>query len=192
MRRDGGRVSPDLPDVISGRRLDLVLVSVRQLLSRDGAHEPVPLGFADPHDVLHPDRSPLRFRIAQVREDPAVNPWLLRLAVLRTPDRTVVGLGNFHDRPDARGMVEIGYRVLPAFRRQGFGREIALTLWGAAASHPQVRILRASVSPDNEASLSIIRGAGFVKVGEQDDPEDGLEWVFERTAVDGLAGVSRE
>jgi hypothetical protein len=30
--------------------------------------------------------------------------------------------------------------------------------------------------------LSIIRGAGFVKIGEQDDPEDGLEWVFERAA----------
>ena len=183
---------PDLPDVISGPRLDLVLVTVEQLLSRDGAHSPVPLGYDDPHDVLHPDRSPLRFRIAQVRDDPTVNPWLLRLAVLRTPEHAVVGLGNFHDRPDARGMAEIGYRVLPAFRRQGFGREIALTLWRAVAAHPQVRVLRASVSPDNAPSLSIIRGFGFVKIGEQDDPEDGLEWVFERAANSDFPGIPHE
>ena len=171
------------PTVLSGRHLDLVLVSVPQLLSRDGHHEPLPLHFDDPHDVLHPARSPLSFRIAQVRENPEANPWLIRLAVVRTSE-TIIGLGNFHAPPDERGMVEIGYRVLPMFRRRGFGREIAHTMWGYAADHPQVDVLRASVRPDNVASLSIVRGAGFEKVGEQDDPEDGLEWVFERPVRD--------
>jgi L-amino acid N-acyltransferase YncA len=35
----------------------------------------------------------------------------------------------------------------------------------------------ASVSPDNVASLATVRRLGFVKVGEQIDEEDGLEWV---------------
>lgn len=174
----------DPPAVIRGPRLDLVLVTVQQLIERDGADGPVPLGFDDPYDVLHPDRSPLAFRVAQVRADPTVNPWLLRLAVLRGPVPTIVGLANFHDRPDGRGMVEIGYRVLPAFRLRGLGREMAMTMWAFAAGHPQVSWLRASVRPDNAASLAIIRGAGFAKVGEQDDPEDGLEWIFEIGAGD--------
>ncbi len=177
-------LTSDLPDTLVGPRLDLVLVTVEQLLSRDGQHEPVALPFPDPHDVLHPARSPLKYRIDQVRADPSVNPWLLRLAVLRGSEPTIVGLGNFHDRPDAVGMVEIGYSVLPTYRRQGFGREIAMTMWQFAASCPNVAVLRASVAPTNVPSLAIIESAGFVKVGEQDDPEDGLEWVFDMPARD--------
>jgi GNAT superfamily N-acetyltransferase len=176
---DAGPVQPDLPDVIAGPRLDLVLVTVEQLLSRDGTTEPVPLGHPDPDDVLDPADSPLGHRIPQVRADPTVNPWLIRLAVLRETGE-IVGLVNFHDRPDADGAVEIGYSVIPRFRRRGYAREMAETMWRAAAAHPDVRRLRASVAPDNTGSRAIIEGAGFVRVGEQIDPEDGLEWVYER------------
>jgi RimJ/RimL family protein N-acetyltransferase len=178
--RDGD-VGPDLPDVIVGPRLDLVLVTVEQLLSRDGTTVPVPLGYPDPDDVLSPEDSPLGFRIPMVRADPSVNPWLIRLAVLRETGE-IVGLVNFHDRPDADGVVEIGYSVVPRFRRRGYAREMAEVMWAAAAAHPAVRRLRASVAPDNVASRAIIEGAGFVQVGEQIDPEDGLELVFERDA----------
>lgn len=175
---DAGRVPPD---VLSGPRLDLVLVTVEQLLARDAADGPVPLGYDDPHDVLHPDRSPLRHRVAQVRVDPTENPWLLRLAVLRATGE-VVGLVNFHARPDERGMVEIGYSVLPGHRRRGYAREMADVMWTYAASHPDVRWLRATVRPDNAPSRAIVESAGLVHVGEQDDPEDGLELVYELAA----------
>lgn len=171
------------PDVLSGPRLDLVLVSVDQLLSREGDATPVPLGFDDPYDVLRAEHSPLRHRIPQVKADPSINPWLVRLAVVRSPGPQIVGQANFHDRPDDGGMVEIGYSILPAFRERGYAREVAMTMWDFAASHPDVRVLRATVRPDNEASLRIIRGAGLVHVGEQDDPEDGLELIFELSAV---------
>lgn len=172
------------PDVIPGPRLDLVLVTVEQLLSRDGTAAPVPLGFDDPDDVLDPSNSPLLFRIAQVTTDPSVNPWLIRLAVLRSAEPVIVGIGNFHDRPDSNGMVEIGYSVLPRYRGQRYATEIAMTMWEYAAAHPDVRVLRATVSPDNDASLRIIEGAGFLHVGEQDDPEDGLELIYELAAAD--------
>lgn len=172
---------PDPPPVLSGPRLDLVLVTVEQLLARAEADGPVPLGYPDPDDVLHPDRSPLAFRVRQVRADPSVNPWLLRLAVHRDTG-TIVGLVNFHDRPDPDGRLEIGYRVLPRHRRHGYAREMATTLWAYAAARPDVRTLVASVAPDNVASRAIVEGAGFVKVGEQDDPDDGPEWVYELPA----------
>jgi len=174
-----------LPDVLAGPRLDLVLVTVEQVLSRAPDYDGpvVPLAYADPGDVLAYDSSPLRWRIPQVREDPTSNPWLLRLAVERTTG-TIIGLANFHAPPDERGMVEIGYRVVAEHRRQGYGREIAETMWRAAAAHPDVRVLRASVSPDNEASLAIVRAAGFVQVGEEWDDEDGLELVLEVDASD--------
>jgi RimJ/RimL family protein N-acetyltransferase len=43
--------------------------------------------------------------------------------------------------------------------------------------------VRASVRPDNVASLATIAGFGFRKVGEQWDPEDGLENVYVRVSA---------
>jgi GNAT superfamily N-acetyltransferase len=171
------------PDVIPGPRLDLVLVTVEQLVARAESDGPVPLGFEDPTDVLRPEDSPLRHRVPQVLADPSVNPWLVRVAVLRETGE-IVGLVNFHAPPDADGKVEIGYRVVPAFRRRGYATEMARTMWTYAAAHPDVRTLRATFSPGNDGSRSIIEGAGFVLVGEQDDPEDGLELVYEIPARD--------
>jgi ribosomal-protein-alanine N-acetyltransferase len=45
-----------------------------------------------------------------------------------------------------------------------------------------VTAFRASVSPNNERSLHLIGKLGFECVGEQMDPEDGLELVFELPA----------
>jgi RimJ/RimL family protein N-acetyltransferase len=171
------------PDVISGPRLDLVLVTVEQLLARNGSDGPVPLGFADPTDVLRPEDSPLHHRVPQVLADPSVNPWLVRLAVLRETGE-IVGLVNFHAPPDDAGMVEIGYRVIPEFRRRSFATEMARTMWSYAASHPAVRTLRATFTPDNDESRAIIERAGFVQVGEQVDEDDGLELIYEIPATD--------
>jgi ribosomal-protein-alanine N-acetyltransferase len=56
---------------------------------------------------------------------------------------------------------------------------LAELLRRAARQEPRVRTVRASISPDNAASLATIAGFGFVRVGEQWDDEDGLELLFE-------------
>ena len=66
--------SPVPPDVLPGPRLDLVLVTVEQLLARFESNGPVPLGYDDPDDGLNPDDSPLSPRVPHVRADPAANP----------------------------------------------------------------------------------------------------------------------
>jgi ribosomal-protein-alanine N-acetyltransferase len=79
--------------------------------------------------------------------------------------------------PDADGTVEIGYRVAPAYRRQGLALELAAGLIAWGARHGTQRCL-ASVRPDNVASLRTVARLGFVRTGEQVDEVDGLEWVF--------------
>lgn len=76
-------------------------------------------------------------------------------------------------------MVEIGYSVAPDFRRQGYGRSALVELLRLAGAEPTVTTVRATIGPDNVASLATISGFGFVQVGEQWDEEDGLELVFE-------------
>jgi RimJ/RimL family protein N-acetyltransferase len=82
-------------------------------------------------------------------------------------------------------LVEIGYKVDPAHRRQGFGFECAERLIAAAEQLPRVTVVRASIAPDNAPSLRIAERLGLQQVGRQIDEIDGLELVFERKAGGG-------
>jgi len=166
---------------IPTERLDLVLLTRAWLQAlADGA--PVPdLGFTDPDGILSDSGSLVRWRLDQLAANPAEEPWLLRAIVLRER-ADAVGYANFHAPPDARGMVEIGYTIVPSQRRNGYATEAANGMWDWAARHG-ARILRASIRPDNEPSLALIRRAGFVEVGSQIDEIDGLELIFEKPAT---------
>jgi RimJ/RimL family protein N-acetyltransferase len=169
---------PDAP--IRTERLELVLLT-RAWLQAFADGTPLPeLGFADPGGFLADSGTLVRWRLQQLEADPGEEPWLLRAIVLRESGEAV-GYVNFHAPPDARGMVEIGYTVLPSHRRRGYAMEAATGMWDWAADNG-ARILRASISPDNEPSLAMIHRAGFVEVGSQIDEIDGLELIFEKPA----------
>jgi RimJ/RimL family protein N-acetyltransferase len=120
-------------------------------------------------------------RLGQMIGEPEVTPWLVRAIVAEEGPGAgrVVGHAGFHGAPDERGMVEIGYRVIPAYRRQGYAQAAVTELLAYAREHG-AKIARASVRPDNERSLRIVGHFGFTQVGEQIDEIDGLELVFER------------
>lgn len=119
-------------------------------------------------------------RRAQLDERPDAEQWLVR-AVVDHSTGDIVGHAGFHGPPDESGMVEIGYTIDEPFRRQGFGRATVGALIEIAAADPAVQTVRASISPDNAASLATIRPFEFALVGEQIDDIDGVELVFERT-----------
>jgi RimJ/RimL family protein N-acetyltransferase len=76
-------------------------------------------------------------------------------------------------------MVEVGYAIDPAHRRQGYARAALVALLDRAARETAVRTVRATIAPDNTASRNLVLQHGFVEVGEQWDDEDGLEIVYE-------------
>ncbi|GAA3931665.1 GNAT family N-acetyltransferase [Actinoplanes auranticolor] len=122
-----------------------------------------------------------RMRLDQIAKDPAAADWIVRAAV-SVPDGTVVGAGGFHGPPDSAGMVEMGYSTDPAYRRRGFAKAMVTELLRWAAGEQSVTTVRASISPQNVASLATIAGFGFAHVGEQWDEEDGTEYLYERPA----------
>ena len=119
----------------------------------------------------------------QIAADPQSTRWIARAAVAE-PDGVVVGHAGFHGPPDAAGMVEVAYSVDPAYRRQGYATAMLRELLRCAAAEPGIRTVRATISPDNAASLATIAGFGFTEAGEQWDEEEGLELIFERPAGD--------
>jgi ribosomal-protein-alanine N-acetyltransferase len=124
-----------------------------------------------------------RLRLDQVRTDPQAAPWVVR-AVAVLSAGPVVGHAGFHGPPDEHGAVEVGYTVVPELRGRGYARAALAALVAEARACGDVRVVRASVSPDNVASLAIVREAGFVEVGEQED-EDGVELVHELVVDEG-------
>ena len=123
-----------------------------------------------------------RLRLRQLESSPDDLEWIARPAVaLDGPDagRVVAHIG-FHGAPDTEGRVEVGYTVDPACRRRGHARALLTQTITGLETDPRVHLLRASVSPDNIASLATIAGLGFHQVGEQWDDDDGLELLLER------------
>jgi RimJ/RimL family protein N-acetyltransferase len=170
------------PLVIPTERLQLVSMSLAfmQALAAGDLDEASRLMSADlPADMAEDLANFLRYRIPDLERDPSSRPWLGRSMVWTHADgrREVIGTIGFHAPPDDEGRVEVGYRVEPGWRRRGIATECvrALLAWAEAQG---VHRFRASVAPDNTASLAVIGSFGFKRVGEQVDEVDGLELVF--------------
>lgn len=159
------------------------------LVERDVAGAAAEIGAALPADLPDQLEHFLQYRIADLQRDPAAQPWLGRAIVLTEPNgsRRAIGTAGFHTPPDAEGRVEVGYRVEPAYRRQGVATEVVHALFDWAAREHGVTKFRAAVAPDNVPSLKIIRSLGFREVGVQIDDVDGKELVFE---LDGWVATS--
>ncbi|MEU8243435.1 GNAT family N-acetyltransferase [Actinoplanes missouriensis] len=119
-------------------------------------------------------------RLQDIATNPEAADWIARAAV-DEETATVVGHGGFHGPPDTDGIVEVAYSVDPAHRRRGYARAMLTALLARADADPRVTAVRASIRPDNVGSKATIAGFGFFKIGEQWDPEDGLEDVYLRS-----------
>jgi RimJ/RimL family protein N-acetyltransferase len=130
------------------------------------------LGAAVPAEP--PDAAVERFlsrRIGQLRKDPDIQRWLARAIVRRERRPVMVGNVGFHGEPGVNAIgnedaLEIGYGILPEHRRQGYATEAVEALIGWAQTQG-IEHFVASVAPDNEPSLAILRRLGFVRTGQQ-------------------------
>jgi RimJ/RimL family protein N-acetyltransferase len=97
-------------------------------------------------------------------------------------DRILIGEGGFKGKPDEEGIVELGYALIPEYRRRGLATQAAHGLARYAFSHPEVRIVQAHTLPDGAESINVLKKLGMKLIGTFHDPEDGdvLRWRVER------------
>ena len=139
--------------------------------------------FTNPHQTLVAQSGPLRWRVPQVKADPATNKWFVRFIVLKE-SKVVIGSISFHGVPDENGMMEIGLGIEEDFRNRGYAKEALLGMWRWVCGEPGVKTLRYTVSPANIPSVKIIEGYGFTYLGQQIDEEDGPENIYEMSTSD--------
>ena len=175
----------DSEEMIATHQLELHHICVDDLLSLFESPEDVSIyegqPYGNPHRVLMDESGPLRWRVPQVKLNPSVNKWFVRWMVEKT-SREIVGSVSFHGPPDEQGMMEIGLGVHPDFQRLGFATEALTGMWTWVVEQPGVELLRYTVAPDNLASVALVKKFGFVCVGQQIDPEDGPEDIYELSA----------
>ena len=85
--------------------------------------------------------------------------------VVRLADDLVIGEIGFVS-PPRRGVVMIGYAIVPSARRQGYATEAISALADWSLEQPGVENVRAQTLPDNEPSIRALLRAGF----EEDEP----------------------
>jgi len=96
-------------------------------------------------------------------EHPDWEGWLTWYAVrIDTDNPTLCGSIGFKGPPDQKGVVEIGYSVLPEFQGKGFATEIVTGLVRWACRQPMVRQIAAETTADNRASVRVLEKNGFV------------------------------
>lgn len=179
--------SDDVEPVIHTERLELHHLSAQRLIAlyegdnnRDACDG---RPYTNPFGVLSEKEPPIRWRAPQVQRDPSSNKWFIRWIVLRDT-MEIIGSTSFHEPPDSEGMVEIGLGLHEKFHRRGFGFESVVGMWTWAATQPHVNVLRYTVSPDNRASVALVKKIGCQHVGQQMDDIDGPEDIYEITAAD--------
>jgi RimJ/RimL family protein N-acetyltransferase len=132
----------------------------------------IPDGWPDDHDANF-----LHMRLGQMRDDPSTQEWLARAMVHRETSKMIGHIG-FHGPPQ-EGWAELGYTVFEQHRRRGYAEESVRSMMRWARDSHGVQTFRLSIAPDNGPSLALAAKLGFKQIGEQMDPEDGLEYVFE-------------
>jgi ribosomal-protein-alanine N-acetyltransferase len=134
---------------------------------------------------LFPDS--LHYVHESLKRDPASHNWGYHLFI-HAEDKTLIGEGGFKGKPDTEGMVEIGYAIVPEYRRRGLAFEAARALADYAIQHAEVKVLQAHTLKDGTASIRILEKLGMKFCGTAQDPDEGevLRWRVERKDYFGL------
>lgn len=111
-------------------------------------------GFRIPDDLRFSQRT-LPRRLHQIRNDPTVQPCLLR-AIVERRTQTMCGRIGFHSAPGpadlatiAPDSVELGYEVHAPFRGQGFVKEAAMAMMFWVFHRQQQQCFVLSILPQN-------------------------------------------
>lgn len=158
-------------------------MTLKEYAAFENVEEPTWSDCTNPFGHLVSGPNPIPHRIRRIKVNPAFAEIGLFLGITKG-SREIVGSAGFHDFPDERGMIEIGFSIMDPLQRQGYGKELLMGAWKWILDYPGVKILRYTVSPTNEASMYIIKSLGFELVGDQMDEEDGLELIYEMNVAD--------
>lgn len=175
------------PRILRTPRLDLIAATEAHV--RAELEDPVELARLLDVDVEHGwppgeyDRGAQEYFHNRLLEDgEEVIGWLGWYGVRRAngiAPSALVGGAGFLGPPDAAGIVEIGFSVMPQHRRFGYASEMVYGLLGHAFADPRIRKVIAHTAATNIPSLGVLERCGLTYVSDGDE-EGMLRFEIER------------
>ena len=108
------------------------------------------------------------------------DPWRFGYFLVERSTGIAIGNAGFTGPPNAQGVAEIAYGLVPDREGQGLATEAAAALIAFALDDARVTRLMAHTRPETNASTRVLTKNGFTFVGEETVPYDGLVWRWER------------
>ncbi len=162
---------------LSTKRLDLVSATLEHISAELDAPEQLTLllGAEVPNDWPpgQYDRGAQEYFRDKLLEDEKLNAgWLTWYAMTQEQPVTVIAAGGFLGQPNDLGEVEIGFSVMPLWRRHGYATELVKALIANAfIDHRVVKII-AHVALQNHDSCSVLLRTGFKKMNTANENGD--------------------
>jgi ribosomal-protein-alanine N-acetyltransferase len=101
-----------------------------------------------------------------LKNDPALDGWGIWL-MIDPAERMVIGDLGYKGAPDEYGAVEIGYSILPAYRRRGLTFEAVQALVRWAFTERGVKAVQAECLADNVGSVRILEKLGMERLAHE-------------------------
>ncbi|TRZ98428.1 MAG: N-acetyltransferase [Rhodocyclaceae bacterium] len=120
------------------------------------------------------DADAIRFMLQWLQENPGSEDWGFYYFVLNATagaSPVLIGCGGFKGAPDDSGTVEIGYSILPEYRRVGYATEAVQALVSHAFATSTVRRVIGQTLSTLDSSIRVLERAGFSFAGTGDDPD---------------------
>jgi RimJ/RimL family protein N-acetyltransferase len=90
-----------------------------------------------------------------------VHPWFTYFLLVRSDDRTAMGVCGFKGSPSLFGAVELGYAIHETFRNQGLMSEAVTALVEWAFGHENCSRVTAETLRENYASQRVLQKSGL-------------------------------
>ncbi len=110
-------------------------------------------------------------------EDNSNAEWL-NWYVVEKEINSLIGSIGFLGKPNSKGEAEIGYSILPAFRKNGYAKEAVKMITEWAIENEEIRLLIAKTLPENLASQKVLLWNNFVR---ESQPGENGEIIFFKT-----------
>lgn len=116
------------------------------------------------------DDETFRYFEDSLRADPGLLGWAFWYVILRhAAGDVLVGTAGFKGKPDADGLVDVGYAIRPHYHRMGIASEtVALLLAWAKARGARYAI--AETYADHIASIGVMKKNGMAYLGAGEEP----------------------
>lgn len=163
MTADDERRSPALTEALTTPRLRLIAATAAmieaELEHRDALGDALDVAMPDDWPPEHHDIELLRRMRDAIQQPGAAGWWLHYLVLTAVRPPTLVGTAGYGG-PPVDGAVEIGYSIVPSWRRRGLATEACRALVDAAWRRG-VDVVVAHTLPHLHPSIGVLRKLGF-------------------------------